>query len=99
MVVSTGYDIRSSTRNYSDTVEAHEEQRLVWLYKELGCLKIKRKIYRQWKNGHATKEANQEIARKWRDKVSEVKVKNELHLAREIKDNKNVSINMLIRKD
>lgn len=61
----------------------------MWLHMELlGFLKCKRRTDRQWKDVQVTKEAYGEIARLTGAKSGRRKYKNELHMVREVSEDK-----------
>ncbi|KFQ57969.1 hypothetical protein N334_08085, partial [Pelecanus crispus] len=66
-----------------------EGKRPAWLSQDLLVkLKSKRGLHRQWKQGQVSWEEYREAARLCREEVRKAKVRMELNLARDIKDNK-----------
>jgi len=64
-------------------------RRPAWMSKELlGKLKWKRKVYRMWKEGQATRQEYRNVVRACREATSKAEVHLELNLARDVKNNK-----------
>ncbi|KAK4806242.1 LOW QUALITY PROTEIN: hypothetical protein QYF61_013386 [Mycteria americana] len=65
-------------------------RRPAWLNRELWLeLRKKKRVYDLWKKGQATQEDYKDVMRLGREKIRRAKVKLELNLATEVKDNKN----------